>query len=372
MTYRAVQWATGAMGTACLRSMLDHPGVEVVGAYVYNPDKAGRDVGEMAGRAATGVLSTDDPEEIYALEADVVVHAGRIGPYGAHDEEIVRLLRSGKNVLSLNGYSNPAFHAGERLDALQAAGEHGAATLMGAGLNPGFVGEQLAVVVSGLSNRVDHLEIVEHADSSAVRDPKYLFDALGFGSDPRVVDLADPEQGPAGALDGMFSEVLAALAERLGMSVERIEPDHVFHAAPQDVVLRAGTIARGTVSHINWRWHAVTGGGEGGTERRRLTLSIHWYVDSSHLAQPDPPLWQVRMTGHPGARINVELDKHPDDTTKMTSEQYAVGAEVVNTFPHLLAAPPGVALRPVVTPSRDDYLTYRPVPAGTDQRKGPR
>jgi hypothetical protein len=111
----------------------------------------------------------------------------------------------------------------------------------------------------------------------------------------------------------------------------------------------------------------VTGSAE--AEQRRLTLSIHWYVESSHLEQPDPPLWQVRMTGHPGARVSVELDKHPDDTTKMTSEQYAVGAEVVNTFPHLMAAPPGVAMRPVVTPVRDDYLTYRPAPAGPDLKE---
>ena len=198
----------------------------------------------MAGRPAIGVLSTDDPEAIYALDADVVVHAGRIGPYGAHDAEIIRLLESGKNVISLNGYSNPAYHAGERLAALQAACERGGTTLMAAGLNPGFVGEQLAVVVSGLTNRVDHIEIVEHADSRAVRDPTYLFDALGFGSDPDALDLADPAKGPAGALNGMFSEVLAALADRLGMTVVRIEPDHVFHRAPDDVVLRAGTVAR--------------------------------------------------------------------------------------------------------------------------------
>ena len=360
MAYRAVQWATGAMGTACLRSMHDHPDVEVVGVYVYSPDKAGRDVGEMAGRPATGVLSTNSIEEILALDADVVVHAGRIGPYGSHDAEIVRLLESGKNVISINGYSDPAYHAGERLGALRAAGERGGATLMGAGLNPGFVAEQLAVVISGLTNRVDHIEIVEHADSRAVRDPKYLFDALGFGSDPDARDLTDLATGPAGALHGMFSEVLAALAEHLGMTLDRIEPDHVIHRATEELTLRAGTVAEGTVSHINWRWHAFTVG----RPAPRLTLSIHWYLETAHLERPDPPLWQVRLTGHPGVRVAVELEKHPDDTTRMTAEPYAVGAQVVNTFPHVVAAPPGVAVRPALTPARDDYSGYRPAPDG--------
>lgn len=358
MVYRAVQWATGAMGTACLRSMLDHPGVEVVGAFVYSKDKAGRDVGEMAGRAPIGVLATDDVDAICALEADVVVHAGRIGRYGSHDAEIIRLLESGKNVVTINGYSDPAFRDDERYRALQDACERGGTTLMAAGLNPGFVAEQLAVVVSGLSNRVDHLEVVEHADSRAVRDPAYLFDTLGFGADPDERDLADLETGPAGGLDGMFTEVLACLADRLGMDVDRIEPDHVFHRASEDLELRAGTVRAGTVSHINWRWHAWVR--RDADVARRLTLSIHWYLETAHLADPSPPLWAVHLTGHPGVRVHVELEKHPDDTTRMPAEPYAVGAQVVNTFPHLVAAAPGVALRPIATPARDDFTDYRP------------
>ena len=61
MTYRVIQWATGAMGTAILRTMLDHPGIEVVGTYVYGEAKAGRDIGDLARRDATGVLVTRLP-----------------------------------------------------------------------------------------------------------------------------------------------------------------------------------------------------------------------------------------------------------------------------------------------------------------------
>jgi 2,4-diaminopentanoate dehydrogenase len=352
MRVRAIQWATGAMGTACLRSMLDHPDVEVVGTYVYSAAKAGRDIGEMAGRAPIGVLSTDDVEEICSLDADVVVHAGRIGRYGSHDAELIRLLESGKNVISINGYSDPAAGDSERYAALQAACERGGTTLMGAGLNPGFAAEQLAVVVSGLINRLDHLEVVEHADSRAIRDPAYLFDTLGFGADLAERDLTDPENGPAGGLDGMYTETLGCLADRLGMTLDRIEPDHVFHTAAADIELRAGVVRAGTVSHINWRWHAWTRTGD--TQARRLTMSIHWYVEDAHLADPNPPLWLVHVTGHPGVTVHVELEKHPDDTTRMPAEPYAVGAQVVNTFDHVVAAPAGVALRPVSTPVQQE------------------
>lgn len=343
MTYRVVQWATGAMGTACLRMMLDHPDVEVVGVHVYSEAKAGRDVGEMAGRPATGVLSTRDPQAILDLRPDVVVHAGRIGTYGSHDEEIIALLEAGVNVISINGYSHPGHLEGPRAAALRDACERGSSSLVAAGLNPGFAGEQLAVVASGLVSRLDHVEIVEHADSRAVRDPAYLFDVLGFGQ--TVAQLEGRTDGPDVALDGMFSEVVAATAHHLGLTLDRVEPDHVLHVTERDLEVKAGTVRAGTVSHFNWRWHGVA------ADVRRITLSIHWYLETTHLDSDEPPLWQLHLTGHPGVKVDVELEKHPEDASRMPAEPYAVGASVVNTVPWVVAAGPGLHVRPVVTPS---------------------
>ena len=346
MTYRVVQWATGAMGKAIIRTMIDHPETEVVGAYVYGSKKVGVDVGELANRAPVGAVATNNVEEILALDADVVVHAGRLGPYGTHDDDIVRLLESGKNVISINGYTDPLFHDGPRLDRLQAAGEAGGATLMGVGLNPGFIGEQLAVVVSGLCASVDHIEVVEAADARELRDPVYLFDALGFGGDIAANDPNDVTWGPVSSLNGMYEEVLAAMAHHLNMELERVETDHVFYPAESDIHVPAGVVPAGTVGHTNWRWHGIVGG------ERRLTVSIHWFVETAHLDTPAPPLWRVHLTGHPGVRLSVELEKHADDHSRMGAEQYAVAGQVINSIPHLLAAPPGVMVRPIATPSR--------------------
>ncbi|WP_418061283.1 dihydrodipicolinate reductase [Pimelobacter simplex] len=349
MTYRVVQWATGAMGKAVLRSMIDHPGVEVVGVYVYGASKVGRDAGELANRPLTGVLATDDVDAILALDADVVVHAGRLGPYGSHDDDLVRILASGTNVISINGYSHPEHWGGERLARLQEACTTGGTSLMGAGLNPGFIAEQVATLASGLCLSIDNIEIVEAADASEVRDPAYLFDALGFGADPATVDPNDLSWGPVSSLNGMYEEALAAVALRLGMTLERVETDHVVHATPRDLEVPAGVIPAGTIGHTNWRWHAIVDG------ERRLTMSIHWYVDRSHLDDAEPPLWQVKVTGHPGVRIAIDLVKHPEDLSRMGAEQYALAGQVINGLPHVVAAEPGVLTRPLVTPFRADY-----------------
>ncbi len=42
MKYKVIQWATGAMGKSCLRAIIDHPDLELVGLYVYNDSKTGK------------------------------------------------------------------------------------------------------------------------------------------------------------------------------------------------------------------------------------------------------------------------------------------------------------------------------------------
>jgi len=347
MTYRVVQWATGAMGKTCLRAILDHPAMELVGLYVYGDDKAGRDAGDIARRAPTGVIATRDVDEILALDADVVIHCARLAPpYGSHDAEILRLLAAGKNVISINGYSRPQHWGGERLVALEAACAAGGTTLMAAGLNPGYAAEQLAVVATGICSALDHIEVVESVDCRAVRNPDYVFRILGFGTDPATVNANDPAWGPASSLNGMYTEVLSAMAERLGLTLDRVDTDHRVFPASEDLTIAAGAIASGGISHVNWRWHGMVGGAP------KLTMSIHWYMETAHLETPDPPLWRIHVAGQPGVRLSVDLEKREGDTTPTSAEQLGVAGAVINAIPLVVAAPPGVMTRPLATPFR--------------------
>ena len=156
MTYRVIQWATGAMGKTCLRAIIDHPDCELVGLYVYSEGKAGRDAGEIARRPPTGVIASSNVEEILALQADVVVHAARLpDSYGEGDAELQAILRSGKSVLSINGHTYPQHWGGERLQAFESACVAGGVSFMGVGLNPGFVAEKIAVTATSICTRVE-------------------------------------------------------------------------------------------------------------------------------------------------------------------------------------------------------------------------
>ena len=73
MTTRVVQWATGPVGSVQLAEMIDNPDLELIGLFVYSPEKVGLD----AGRSDTGIIATNDKAAILALDAvDLSLSAG--------------------------------------------------------------------------------------------------------------------------------------------------------------------------------------------------------------------------------------------------------------------------------------------------------
>ena len=103
MGLRVVQWATGGVGVAAIKGVLEHPDLEFVGRRVHSADKAGKDVGDIIGTEPLGVTATNSVDEILALDADAVVYA----PLLPNADEVAALLRSGKNVVTPVGWVYP-------------------------------------------------------------------------------------------------------------------------------------------------------------------------------------------------------------------------------------------------------------------------
>ena len=81
MTSRIVQWGTGNVGKHALRAIVERPDLELVGLRVYNPDKVGKDAGELLDQEPIGVLATDDIEQILPIDARLrLLHRARLDP----------------------------------------------------------------------------------------------------------------------------------------------------------------------------------------------------------------------------------------------------------------------------------------------------
>lgn len=341
---RVVQWATGSMGRTALRRIIDSTEHELVGCYVYGDAKAGQDAGAIAKRPDTGVLAINDRAAILSLEADVVLHCPRITlPYDALVDDVVALLESGKNVVSLAGFHWPDAHGDGYANRLRTAAERGGVTLAGVGVNPGMVVERIALAATAMSHDLERLSVFETVDASNMTSPEFVFGLMGLNSDPVVGDI---RTGPLADLYGaLFSEVLHFFAAELGGTVTAITSDHRLTLAPHAIVTKAGPIQPGRVAATEWRWTARTDAGP------ELLLSILWTADPSlHVGENGAERlghWTIRIDGRPTIRMSLDIGEADPAAPPSRALTDATVAVAINAIPHVVAAPPGLfAFRP--------------------------
>lgn len=332
---RVIQWATGSMGRACLRAVIDDPRFELVGLFVYGAAKAGKDAGDIARRDPTGVIATRSVEDILALKADVVLHCPMLSdPYDGHDVDVRHLLESGKSVISINNYFEPGAFGADHAAALEASAIKGGATLAGTGVNPGWVAERMAANAVALCLSHRNVATRELIDCATVPNPDYVFGALGFGADPASIDLVD---GPlARTFDRMFAQSVEGLARRIDLTLDGYESDHEIRVAGHDLSVAAGVIPKGTVAATTWRVHGLVEG------VRRITHEVNWIMDPTDPAFVGKPHWQIEVDGLPGLKIAMDLVDTAPPGVRTKPEQFAVAAMVLGAIPRVAAAPPGL------------------------------
>ncbi|HUO36981.1 MAG TPA: dihydrodipicolinate reductase, partial [Mycobacterium sp.] len=87
---RIVVWGTGFVGKMVIPEVAEHPRFELVGVGVTNPEKVGRDVGEICGVGGVlGVVATDDVDALIGLRPDALVH---YGPTAAQADDNIALM----------------------------------------------------------------------------------------------------------------------------------------------------------------------------------------------------------------------------------------------------------------------------------------
>jgi len=340
--YRVVQWATGSMGRTALRRIIDHPDLELVGVYVYDDKKVGRDAGELARRPVTGVRASNRIEDILALRPDVVIHAPRLSePYERQNAEVLRLLGAGINVISTAGFHHPDSHGPAYAAPLREACRLGGSTLAGLGLNPGFIVERIAVALTGMSAELRSISCEEIADASSMPAPEFVFGIMGFGSDPSVRDIT---RGPLAQLfEELFSEVFHGVADALGTQVARLLPEHRVTLAPADLTVRAGVIPAGTVAATEWRWRGEF------VDGRCMRYSVIWTADPGWHGgrRHNAAQWRLEISGRPNIHVTIAIEDPDPAAPHMRAATDATVAIALRAIPEVCAAPAGFYHVPV-------------------------
>lgn len=332
MALRVVQWATGGVGTAAIKGVLEHPDLDLVGCWVHSAAKNGRDVGELIGGDPIGVIATSSAEEILALDADAVIYA----PLLPDPDEVAALLRSGKNVVTPVGWIYP----GEKQAApMREAGLAGNATLHGTGIAPGGISEKFPILFSAMSTGVTFVRAEEFSDLRTYDAPDVVRHVMGFGETPDKA-LSGPMQK---LLDNGFIQAVKMCVDAFGFAADpTITARQEIAVATAPIESPIGTIEPGQVAGRKFHWEALVGG------EVVVRVTVNWLMGEENL---DPP-WDF---GPEGQRYEMQVRGNPDFTVVVTGFQGEVGeqgpepgvvataAHCVNSIPAVCAAPPGVA-----------------------------
>jgi hypothetical protein len=339
---RVIQWATGGVGKAAIECILNHPQLELAGCWVHSADKNGRDVGEILGRSPLGVAATSSADDLLALDADCVMYS----PLISKDEEVVAILRSGKNVVTPVGWVYPDLSK-PRVKAVADAAVEGGVTLHGSGIHPGGITERFPLMVSSLSSSVTYVRAEEFSDIRTYNAPDVVRDIMGFGGSPEQA-----MQSPMAAmLASGFKMSVRMIVDRMGFRIDpSIRATQEIAVAASDIESDMLPIAKGNVAGRRFRWEALVDG------EPVVTAAVNWLMGQADL---DPP-WSF---GEHGERFEVEITGDPTFSLTFKGLQPTTIAEGLQRNPGIVAtANHCVNAIPVVCAAEPGIKTYLDLP----------
>ncbi|MCV7289268.1 dihydrodipicolinate reductase [Mycolicibacterium wolinskyi] len=332
MALKVVQWATGGVGVAAIKGVLEHPDLELVGCWVHSETKNGRDVGDLIGTQPLGVIATNNVDDILALNADAVIYA----PLLPDADEVAALLRSGKNVVTPVGWIYPGERQGA---ALREAAQAGNATLHGTGIAPGGISEKFPLLFSVMSTGVTFVRAEEFSDLRTYDAPDVVRHVMGFGDTPDKA-LSGPMQK---LLDGGFIQAVKLVVDQAGFNADpRIRASQEIAVATAPIESPIGVIEPGQVAARKFHWEALVDG------EPVVRVTVNWLMGEENL----DPAWTF---GPEGQRYEMEVRGNPDFTVAIKGFQgeagddgpepgvVATAAHCVNSIPAVCAAEPGIA-----------------------------
>ncbi|HWD55994.1 MAG TPA: hypothetical protein VG346_12785 [Acidimicrobiales bacterium] len=337
MPYRVVQWSTGNVGRHALAGLDAHPDLELVGLFVSNPDKVGKDAGALAGLGHTlGVSATSDVDALLALRPDCILHTAM-----ADDRifealaDLERFLGAGINVVSSSPVmlQYPAPDDAVAAPVIAAAKKAGVSLFVN-GIDPGFANDALPLVLSGISERIEEVRCSEVLNYNTYNQPMVLFDIMGFGRDLHDV----PMLLTSGVLTMAWGSVVRQIAAGLGVTLTDVIEWYEREAAPEDFEVDAGTIKAGTAAALHFEVRGLVG------DRPVVVLEhVTRLRDDLGAAWPQPAgqgCYRVQITGEPNYTLDLQLMGTDGDHN--TAGLKATAMRLVNAVPAVIAAPPGL------------------------------
>jgi hypothetical protein len=307
---RALLFGLGAIGAGIGRVAAQRDDIELAGAVDSAPDKAGHPLYDVLGieappGAPNPAIEPDAEAALASVRPQVVLHA--TGSYLPDVlPQLIACVRHGGNVISTcEELSYPWRRHPELAKQLDAEAKAGGATLLGTGINPGFLMDTLAVVLSGVCQRVERVRLARIVDVSKRREQLQRKVGVGLTPDEFAERVASGRFGHVGLKESCW-----LLAEGLGWRLDTLDETIEPVMGDDGLALGIRQVANGTL------------GGR---------AVIQALVEMS--AAAERPRDEIEIEGTPPVRMVIEGGVQGDSAT---------GAIIVNAVPRVVAHAAGL------------------------------
>ena len=313
---RVVQVGMGPLGKMMTPVLASRRSIEIIAAIDVSRDIVGKTLGELTSEPLDSVTVINDLGSALALKPDVAV-VTTVSELEQLWPQIEPIVAAGVNVVSTcEELSYPWITKPDLSEAIDKAAKTTSVSVLGTGINPGFLMDFLPIAATAVCNRVDSILIERIQNASFRRLP--FRQKIGAGMTAKGFS----ELVSAGKIRHVgLTESMHMVASKLGWSLDRTE----------DIV--EPVIAIVPVSGDDWTVEAglatgVTQIGRGFVgEKEVLTLVFQAAVD-----QPDPRD-TITISGEPDYTITIPGGTHGD---------VATCAIIANAVPATRNAEPGL------------------------------
>jgi 4-hydroxy-tetrahydrodipicolinate reductase len=322
---KIVIWGFGAMGKGMADMLLTKKGVEISGVCDLHPDLVNRsifNVLEEPQHNHPDVIVSDDIDSLLDKDnCDLVLLCTDSFTKKAFPK-MKKILEAGINCISTaEEMAYPKAQDPDLAEELHKIAKENNVTLLGTGINPGFIMDLLVVALSGTMKRVDHIE-ANRVNSLSPFGPAVM-EEQGVGITLEEFNHGVKTKTLAGHVG--FAESVMMIADALGVKLDKFEQQMKPIVTTVDRKSPYGEAKKGNVAGVN-----MTGQGYVGNDV---------FIDMKHPQQIEP-----EMEGtHTGDYINIK--GVPEIHMAITPEiDGGIGtiAMCVNMIPHVLNAKPGL------------------------------
>jgi hypothetical protein len=317
---KVVSYGIGVIGRRLATHLLTKEGIKIVGAVDINPKIVGKDIGEVLGQKKIGVLISNDADKVLnETKPDVVVHT-TMSYISQTFDQFEQILKHGVNIVSTcEELSYPyATEKGkeyaEKLDAL--AKKYGA-TILGTGINPGFLMDTLPTFLTGVCEQVNSIYVTRQMNAATRRIP--FQEKIGAGMTVKDFRKAIDEHRITGHV-GLVQSI-QMIADTLGWELDEIKVEQVQPVVlDKDAASDAIKVPKGYNAGTKQMAYGIKGG------KPLITMDFKAYIGSPEEFD------SVDIDGVPPIHEKISPCVHGDHGTI---------AMTTNMIPHVINSEPG-------------------------------